>query len=285
MIEVTLQFASVDEALLHLSKLSSTALPAVIGHIDRPDVGAPLRDIPPLAAPLGDAARVFGGGAVVPPPPPPAPSTAAAAVFSTAATAPTATSPMPPPASPPPAPPSAPAAAAPTAPAAPTSPAGGVELDKNGLPWDQRIHSSNKTKTKDGSWRARSGFNDEALKKRIEAELRASVAANAAVAPPPPPPAAPPAPAAPVVTAAAAAVGLPIAPPPAPPAPPPAAAPAATFADLMVRLGPALADGRLSPEKCAQVLSPFNLTGIHQLATAPNLIPIVAPMFDAAVAA
>jgi hypothetical protein len=34
-------------------------------------------------------------------------------------------------------------------------------LDSNGTPWDERIHSSSKTKTNDGIWKRRKGVSDE----------------------------------------------------------------------------------------------------------------------------
>lgn len=57
------------------------------------------------------------------------------------------------------------------------SAAGMPELDDKGLPWDERIHASTKTKTKAGIWTAKRGVNDAALVGRIEAELRARVQA------------------------------------------------------------------------------------------------------------
>jgi hypothetical protein len=80
-----------------------------------------------------------------------------------------------------------------------------TELDASGLPWDERIHSSSKEKNKDGTWRSRRNL-DEATKKKIEKQLRATttapaadVATNTAAIPPAPaatpaPPALPPAP-------------------------------------------------------------------------------------------
>lgn len=67
----------------------------------------------------------------------------------------------------------------------------GAELDANGLPWDERIHSSSKNKNQDGTWRYTRG-GDTAVRATVEAELRAQVAGlpagAAADIPPPPPP-------------------------------------------------------------------------------------------------
>lgn len=45
------------------------------------------------------------------------------------------------------------------------------ELDSNGLPWDERIHTSTKTQNKDGSWKYKRGL-DDAEKMAVENELK-----------------------------------------------------------------------------------------------------------------
>ena len=82
-------------------------------------------------------------------------------------------------------------------------------LDKDGLPWDGRIHSTPARMTQKGLWRRRKGVED-ATYDAVAAELRAPAAPPVAPAPPaapaapmpPAPPAAPPAPPAPPVPAA-----------------------------------------------------------------------------------
>lgn len=273
MLTLTLLFNTPAEAIDALSRLAVQGT-NVVSFADRPDVGAPPA-VPPSAA------QVFGGAAV--PVPPPVPSTAAVVPLPTAPAAPTPGLPTPPPAAVPSAPSPAVTAAAPTAPAAPTSPAGGVELDIDGLPWDNRIHASGeggkRPKNADGRWRKKRGVNDEALVKRVENELRAAMvapgaavtappsSASSAVVPTPPPAAAPTAPSA----------------PPTPPAPP--AAPAAdTFATLMARLGPPMAQGKITMEAVCGLLAPFGLTAPAQLAARPDLVPMVAPVIDAELA-
>lgn len=44
-------------------------------------------------------------------------------------------------------------------------------VDSAGLPWDERIHSSNKALNADGTWRKRRGVTDETVA-AVEAELR-----------------------------------------------------------------------------------------------------------------
>lgn len=61
-------------------------------------------------------------------------------------------------------------------PAAATGPVlvatGDDRLDKSGLPWDDRIHSSSRVKTADGLWRKKRGV-DDATVTHVEAELKA----------------------------------------------------------------------------------------------------------------
>lgn len=96
---------------------------------------------------------------------------------------------------------------APSTPPAPAAPAAqpGAELDKNGLPWDARINTSNKAQTKQGVWKRAPGLTDE-LYNQVIAELKGVM--NGAPSQPastlpqapstPPNPATPAAPAAPV---------------------------------------------------------------------------------------
>jgi hypothetical protein len=84
-----------------------------------------------------------------------------------------------------------PAPPAPGVTPAPPPAAGSVELDANGLPWDERIHASTKTKKQDGSWKRKSGIEDS-LVESVTTELRATYPAPAPAtpaAPPAPPPA------------------------------------------------------------------------------------------------
>lgn len=57
-----------------------------------------------------------------------------------------------------------------------------IDLDKDGLPWDIRIHAGTKTKNADGRWKAKRGVED-ALVAQVHAELRQVLAATPAAAP------------------------------------------------------------------------------------------------------
>ncbi len=148
-----------------------TLAPRAIGD-DNPETGTPQPSeafggstvvAPEVATALAPSVPDAGG---------PSPEAAFGGNAAGAPTAPIAAAPVGTPAAPPP----APGASAPP----------GVTLDKNGLPWDARIHAKaatgGGTLNADGTWRAKRGLNDEALVKRIEAELRAVLAAPGPVA-------------------------------------------------------------------------------------------------------
>jgi len=217
------------------------------------------------AAPLAPAAPV-------------APSIAGAVMQHIAPEAAPGSSTLPPAAPATPAPMPVPGATALSAPAAPTSHASDVELDSKGLPWDERIHASTKTKVADGTWKAKRGINDPALVARVEAELRARVAAPA--------PAAEQAPAmdaAAVFGGAVAPAHLPpaaIVPPAAPslpaaPAAPSVAADPTTFEQLMSAISPLVVAGKLPPTATNQAATANGLANIVALQTQPAFVPLV----------
>lgn len=126
----------------------------------------------------------------------------------------------------------------------------GLGIDAEGLPWDERIHSSNKKRTAKNIWVERRNVTDETYN-AVVAELRGATPAS--VPTPPPAPAAPvvenpadafkdvPAylkpPATTVPQAPVAAVAPPAAPVvPAVPTPPPAPTPARSIGDLITRI-------------------------------------------------
>lgn len=183
------------------------------------------------------------------------------------------------------------ASAAPSAPApapAPVAPAptgAGVQLDKDGLPWDSRIHSDAAEKlTKTGVWKTRKNLPD-GYKAQIEAELRAVMNAGkpasgapapgtvttATVAPTPSPAPAPSAAPAPTPN---------VAPAPAPAAPPAAAGnPFATFTRWLVDN---TKSGKLSQTDAVLEIQKQGLSSLPDLAKRPDLIPVVMAALTAA---
>ena len=170
-------------------------------------------------------------------------------------------------------------AGVPQPPAAVVPPPPGVELDTEGLPHDLRIHSPEKTKNKDGTWRVRRKT-DPALLAAVKAELKSVMAAPAgnatAVVPPPPSDA--------VQLDPAAAFGgnasVPVAPSAAIPitTEPPAANGAtpsedlAEFARVMRTVVAKQKAGVLTTEATAQIAASLGLTGVKDLSKRPDLI-------------
>lgn len=89
-----------------------------------------------------------------------------------------------------------------------------VELDKNGIPWDERIHAGTKRKNADGTWSLKKGV-DKELAAQIIAEYQSATTTAPAAPSKPSAPAAPSAPAKPGVPAAQSKPSAPV--PPAPP--------------------------------------------------------------------
>ena len=89
-----------------------------------------------------------------------------------------------------------------------------VELDKNGIPWDERIHAGTKRKNADGTWSLKKGV-DKELAAQIIAEYQAGMEATPEKQSAPAAPAAPSAPTPPAPPAAPSKPSAPV--PPAPP--------------------------------------------------------------------
>ncbi len=170
----------------------------------------------------------------------PAPSTAVAAPLPIAHEAPQDTSP----------PPTSvfgqaalpPGAVEPTAAPITTSPAPAGSLDKNGLPWDGRIHASSKAKVADGSWRTKRGV-DPALVTQVETELRTALSA----APLPP------------AFGAWPIAGAPI-----------------TFPELMGKLPALITAGTTDSAAITAACLAVGVDGIPSLMVRPDLVPAVA---------
>ena len=191
--------------------------------------------------------------------------TAPAAIPGTTSTA-TSTAPVPP--APMPAN-AAPIAAPPTA-----NHAGGVELDKHGLPWDGRIHAESKTKITDGSWRKKRNV-DPALVATVEAELRqvmgaapAPLAQGVAPAPTPAP-----------VPVAGAAPSMPAAPGEVP------ADARQQFVGLVGRASAAIQGQKVTQAEVTQICADAGVPALPLLANRLDLVAQVAANIDALIAA
>lgn len=176
-----------------------------------------------------------------------------------------------------------------------TPPPPPTDVDKNGLPWDNRIHSTPAKQNADGSWRSKRNL-DPDVEAAVVAELRRAMAAPLPVvaSPTPAPVAADPTPAPPApeptpVDAAtafggAAATAAPN-PAPTPPTPAPAAPIPAGETDFpgMMRVVTELQrDGRLTVEETAQICQGLQLTGLRDFLARPDLIPSFMALLPAA---
>lgn len=235
-IQITFGGNSLDEVHQHIQSYLQD-------HFGRPVIlGSP--------NPTPDAAKVFAEN-----PLPPAPSTAAVAPSPTAPEVPQASSATPPPA---PSVPAAPAPAAELAQAAiPLPPAATVEVDSNGIPWDERIHSGSRKKTQKGEWAKRRGV-QETLIKKVEAELRGKTPAPAPAASAAPVPSAPTAP----VAAAA----------PLPPPPPVPQGEGLTFAQVIERVQAAISSGKWTHTTLSVKLLEIGANRLEELATRPDIL-------------
>lgn len=182
----------------------------------------------------------------------------------------------------------------------------GVDLDANGLPWDNRIHAGTKRKNADGSWTAKRGV-DPALVATVEAELRqvmgaapAAPLAHAAIATvaagfTPTPTSAPavavpaPTPTAPIAPVVASAPQV-----TAPPAPAvaPAAAPGevpadarAQFVALVGRASAAIQGQKVTQAEVNQCCADAGVPALPLLANRLDLVAQVAAHIDALIAA
>lgn len=163
-------------------------------------------------------------------------------------------------------------AGAPPAPAPAASPApAGVQLDKEGIPHDARIHSNPPSINKgDGLWRAKKGLNDAALVNSVKAELKALMsippAGGTAVAPPAAAsaPTTPPVGTAPPVPQAAA--------PSAPDVPPATVAAPTTPQELIPRVTAANASGLLPQSALLDACTAYGLPTIPALFQRPDKV-------------
>jgi len=254
------------EALQHDHE--STMPEAAFG---KPDEAAAAFGVP--AAPLAVSTPVIAGASTVAPPPP-------------ANTAPTTTTPG-------------------VASSVAAASSGGVEVDKDGLPWDGRIHTESKTKNADGRWRKKRNF-DATIAAEIEGQLRQVMEAPSAVPQPVAPPSVPAPPEANVTTptpgVASSAVAAPVPPTvPQPPAPvagavpsmpaAPSAAPGEVPADarqqfvgLVGRTSAAIQAGKVTQAEVTQICAAEGVPALPLLTNRLDLVAQVAANIDALIA-
>lgn len=151
----------------------------------------------------------------------------------------------------------------------------GVELDKRGLPWDNRIHSRTKTKTADGLWKSMRGLNP-AVAKSVEAELFQAMSLP------------------PIISESLEApLDAPVMKPGFVPPPPvavtstvdPIAAPQNDFPALMTKITSVVHTGKTTSAAILKIVQEMGLPSLPVVASRPDLIPSLMARIDALVGA
>lgn len=144
-----------------------------------------------------------------------------------------------------------------------------VPVDKEGLPWDHRIHASTKTFIADGTWKLKRGV-DAAEVAMVKEQLKALMCVPTFVAVVNPDRV----PFAPVISA-----------PPAPPAPPapkshyladqqPATV-TVTLTDLIARMSSAIVAGKMTQAVVAEMCTKHGVSEFMLLSSRPDLLPLI----------
>lgn len=141
-----------------------------------------------------------------------------------------------------------------------------AEVDKKGMRWDARIHSSSKAKIADGTWKYRRGVTDEEIK-RVEGELIGNVATPSQERYAPPPPVQPGPSMAQLVAPAADPVTL-----------------RQQFAQLMLKVAKSKGEGKLTAEEVTAALQPYGVASLPLLANKLEVVPQVTAAIDAILA-
>ena len=226
--------------------------------------------VPPVplgvSVPLAVSTPAIAAGSIVAPPPP-------------ANTAPITTTP---------------GVASSVAPASLTASNSDVDLDANGMPWDNRIHAESKGKIADGTWRKKRNL-DPAVLAQVEAELRQVMGAPGVA--PLAPSTAPIAPTPPLAPAAPVTANLPTAsvsqvvaaplPPAVTPAPAAGEVPAdarAQFVALVGRASAAIQGQKVTQAEVNQCCVNAGVPALPLLANRLDLVAMVAAQVDALIA-
>lgn len=151
-----------------------------------------------------------------------------------------------------------------------------VELDKADIPWDERIHQSNRNKKTDGTWMLKRGL-DKALAASVLAELTAAKLAKL----PPVAPAAGPVSLPPVGLSLPTPVVAQL--PPAPvgaalpglPAVPATLSPVQRFSAMMVKINAAKASGQIDQNMIDEAHKAMDLPQLQLCITQPDKIPLI----------
>lgn len=160
-----------------------------------------------------------------------------------------------------------PAPPAPGAAAMPSNLAALGELDKDGMPWDERIHQASKHKKATGQWKLKRGI-DQVLVATVMADLRDKVAAAKEGRPLP-------------ASVAPIAPNVNTAPPPPATADQPTTGEVTTFPALMAKIKGLVNAGRLTNGQAIQAAQSCGMQNLQMLIAQPAKIPDVSALLDA----
>ena len=135
--------------------------------------------------------------------------------------------------------------------------------DKDGLPWDERIHASSKALNADGTWRKKRGVSDAEVT-QVEAQLR-GVMAIPAVPPPPPPP--------PIVSGVILDESI-----------VPVVEDSEAFVKLVGRASAAIQGGKLTQDQVTKCVESIGIPQLFLLGTRLDLVPQAAALIDGIIA-
>jgi hypothetical protein len=170
-----------------------------------------------------------------------------------------------------------------------------AEVDKNGMPWDERIHQTSKGRKKDGSWKLKKIFDSTPEKESAFAQLVETVtrehAAKRGAAPPVQLPAGGSSMPLPPVSGAVPAPpsNVPAPPPPAgasmpvPPAPSSGPVGASPYTALIDKILSLTKEAKLTHLKVNEMCQLAGAQSLQALSNSPHLVPLVDRNIDAAV--
>jgi hypothetical protein len=143
-----------------------------------------------------------------------------------------------------------------------------AEVDKKGMRWDARIHSSSKAKIADGTWKYRRGVTDEEIK-RVEGELTGNPTIAQLVSPTLP------------QQGAKGSLNLGDMPQPHAGGTFDPVTLRQQFAQLMLKVAKAKGEGKLTAEEVTATLQPYGVASLPLLANKLEAVPQVAAAIDA----
>lgn len=154
----------------------------------------------------------------------------------------------------------------------PTSDSASVSnLDKAGLPWDERIHASSKALTADGLWRKKRGVEDATVA-QVEGQLKQLMSLPTPTVVPEP---------VPVPAQMATVTEIPVPPPPPAPVTPVVENGRDAFINLATRVSTTINEKKITSEEVKQICNDMGVAAFPLLMSRQDLIPAVAMNVEA----